>query len=264
MQSNHSIPMLGLGTWQLTGRTCVEAVKAALKLGYNHIDTAEIYGNQKEISRAINGVERKELFITSKVWRDNLSYDDTIESAERTLKELGISYLDLLLIHWPNKSIPVKETLQAFKQLVEEDKTNSVGVSNFTIRHLREALDVSKIPISVNQVEFHPYLYQRELLDFCKKNKILLTAYSPLGQGKIFGNAIIAGIAKKNSRTPAQVCLNWALQKGTVVIPRSSSESHLKENLDTLGWKLPEEDIRKIDSLSISRRIVNPGFAVFD
>lgn len=264
MQSGHSVPALGLGTWQLTGRTCIEAVRTALKLGYNHIDTAEIYGNQKEIGRAITGAEREKLFITSKVWRDNLSYDDTIESAERTLKELGVSYLDLLLIHWPNRSIPVKETLQAFKELVDSDKVRSVGVSNFTIRHLQEALNVSGIPVSVNQVEFHPYLYQRELLDFCQRNNILLTAYSPLAQGKIFGDAIIAGIAKKNSRTPAQVCLSWALQKGAIVIPKASSAEHLKDNLGAFGWTLSADAEKELDALHSNYRVVDSGFAEFD
>lgn len=264
MKSGFSIPQLGLGTWQLTGRTCTEAVKKALALGYAHIDTAEIYGNQKEIGMAISGVNRNKLFITSKVWRDNLGYDDALESAERTLKELGISYLDLLLIHWPNKSIPVKETMKALAELVEEGNVMSIGVSNFTIRHLKEALQVSQVPISVNQVEFHPYLYQRELLEFCRKNGIVLTAYSPLGQGHVLRDKTVHEIAVKNKTTPAQVCIAWAMQKGATAIPKSSSEAHLKENLDAIEVKLPDDEIRKLDSFHVTKRIVNPGFAEFD
>lgn len=264
MESGFAMPQLGLGTWQLTGKTCFNAVKAALALGYNHIDTAEIYGNQNEIGKAIEGAERERLFITSKVWRDNLSYDDAIDSCKSTLKELGIPYLDLLLIHWPNRSIPVKETLDALAELVKQRKVKSIGVSNFTIRHLKEAIEVSKIPISVNQVEFHPYLYQRELLEFCKKNGVILTAYSPLAQGKIFGDTIIASVAKKNNKTPAQVCLSWAMQKGAIVIPKASSEVHLQENLGALGWTLSADAEKELDTLHSNYRVVNPGFAVFD
>lgn len=264
MKSGHAMPQLGLGTWQLTGRTCNEAVKKALELGYNHIDTAEIYGNQKEISMAISGVNRNKLFITSKVWRDNLSYDDALESAERTLKELGISYLDLLLIHWPNRDIPIKETMNALNDLAKEGKAKSIGVSNFTIRHLQEALKVSQVPISVNQVEFHPYLYQRDLLEFCRKNGIILTAYSPLGQGHVLGDKTIKEIAEKNRITQTQVCISWILQKGAVAIPKASSEPHLKENLAAIEVKLPDDDIRELDSLAATKRIVNPGFAEFD
>lgn len=264
MKSGHEIPSLGLGTWQLTGRTCIDAVRKAIQLGYNHIDTAEIYGNQKEIGKAIEGFDRKKLFITSKVWRNNLGYEDTIESAERTLKELGASYLDLLLIHWPNINIPIKETMEALKQVVEEGKAKSIGVSNFTIRHLNEALNAAEIPISVNQVEFHPYLYQSELLEFCKKNSIVLAAYSPLGQGHVIKDKTIQEIATKNGKTPAQVCIRWALQKGAVAIPKASSAAHLKENLSALNWKLPDENVKKIDSLNITKRIVAPGFAGFN
>lgn len=263
MKSGFSIPRLGLGTWQLTGKTCFEAVKLAIKLGYNHIDTAEIYGNQKEIGKAIAGIEKKKLFITSKVWRDNLHFDGVIESAEKTLKELGVSYLDMLLIHWPNKNIPVSETLGAFSELVKTGKVRSIGVSNFTVRHLREAIKVSALPISVNQVEFHPYLYQKELLEFCKKNGVILTAYCPLGQGKIFSDKSVAEMAKKSGRTPAQLCLNWALNKGAIVIPKASSESHLKENLGALGWELSADAEKALNSMPHCR-VVNPPLAEFD
>jgi diketogulonate reductase-like aldo/keto reductase len=259
MKSGHSIPQLGLGTWQLTGQKCTEAVKKALDIGYTHIDTAEIYGNQRDIGAAIRDFDREDLFITSKGWRDNLRFEDTIKSAEKSLDELGTDYLDLLLIHWPNRSVPVKETLSALKKLVEGGKAKSVGVSNFTIRHMEDIHE----GVSANQVEFHPYLYQKGLLEFCKKNKIILIAYSPIAQGLLLSDKRIQEIATKNRRSPAQVCLSWILQKGAVAIPKASSEAHLKENLTSVELKLPDEDLRAMDSLNANRRIVNPLFSEF-
>ncbi len=264
MKSGYEIPVLGLGTWMLNGQACTDAVRAALKLGYNHIDTAEAYGNQREIGRAIKGADRAKIFITSKVWHANLHYDDVIESAKNTLAELGTPYLDLLLVHWPNRSVPIEETMDAFAALIGEGAVKSIGVSNFTVRHLKEALQAAKAPISVNQVEFHPHLYQVELLEFCRKNGIVLTAYSPLGRKKLLEDDTITGIAEKNSKTPAQACLNWTIGKGAVAIPKASAEAHLKENLGALGWSLHEEDVKKLDALGEEKRIVNPSFSEFD
>jgi diketogulonate reductase-like aldo/keto reductase len=257
------MPVLGLGTWELTGNTCYNAVKIALKLGYTHIDTAEIYGNQSEIGNAISNFNRNNLFITSKVWYDNLHYNDVLIACEKTLEDLGIDYLDLYLIHWPNRNIPMRETFDALKELYDKGKVKSIGVSNFTIRHLKEALKISNL-ISVNQVEFHPFLYQKELLFFCEKHNIKIIAYSPLARTEVFSDKTIKTIANKYNKTPAQISLRWLLQKGIVVIPKASSKKHLKENLNVFDFEVSNEDMRKIDSIKTQKRLVNPDFTEFD
>jgi len=262
LRSNYYIPVLGLGTWLLTGKKCEEAVKKALEMGYRHIDTAEIYENQKEIGRAIQTFSRSELFITSKIWKTNLRFKDVLRACESTLRDLNISYLDLYLVHWPVPEIPLEETFRAMKVLCEEGKVRTIGVSNFDIPLLEQALEVEEIPVCVNQVEFHPLLYQKELLEFCKKHDIVLIAYSPLARRRIMENKTIKELAEKYGKTPAQISLKWILQKGAVPIPKASSEEHLRENMNLFDWKLSRNDINKIDSIGIKKRIVDP-FGVF-
>lgn len=257
------MPILGLGTWQLTGKECEKAVKDAISLGYTHIDTAEYYNNQKEIGKAIKNADRKKLFITSKVWHDNLKYDDVIKACEKTLNDLETSYLDLYLIHWPNKRIGMKETFNALKKLYNDKKIRSVGVSNFTIAHLEEALKIFEIPIAVNQVEFHPYLYQKDLLDFCTKNRIILTAYSPLAQGKVFNEKRMTEISKRYNKTPGQITLRWMIDKNIVVIPKARGITHLKSNMKLFDFKLTETDNIMIEALNKNERMINPSFAEF-
>jgi diketogulonate reductase-like aldo/keto reductase len=250
MKDGNIIPALGLGTWKLVGTECSRVIRMAIKLGYKHIDTAEIYGNQREIGEALRDFDRSKVFLTSKVWKDHMHFNDVIKACNRTLEDLKSDYLDLYLIHWPNEEVSVAETFRAFEKLLRDRKIKSVGVSNFTIAHLKDALRVAKIPITVNQVEFHPYNYQRELLDFCKDNNIVLTAYSPLGEGELLREKTIKEIADKYNRTPAQICIRWSLQKGIVVIPKASSEDHLNENLDIFDWAISEEDVKRLDSLA--------------
>jgi len=250
MKDGNRIPALGLGTWTLRGEKCIQVVGTALKLGYRHLDTAEMYGNQKDIGEALKGFDRSKVFITSKVPREELHYDDMIKACDKTLADLKTSYVDLYLIHWPNALIPLEETFRAFQKLLKDSKIRSVGVSNFSTDLLKEALRITKVPITVDQVEFHPQSYKKELLEFCKENGIVLTAYSPLGRGRLHQNEVIVNAAEKYKRMPSQVCLRWSLQKGVVVIPRSGSENHLKENLDIFNWRLADEDMRKIDSLT--------------
>jgi diketogulonate reductase-like aldo/keto reductase len=259
LKDGNTIPSLGLGTWQLTGDECIETVKKALKMGYRHIDTAEIYGNQEEIGLALkqSEIKRKDIFITSKVRKTNLRYDDTIKACNQTLKDLGTEFVDLYLIHWPNNSIPMEGTFKAFKELRDENKIKSIGVSNFTISNLKNAFNSINLPITVNQVEFHPGLYQKNLLEFCKENEIVITGYSPLGRGKLMNNELITNIAGKYDKTSAQVCLKWLLQKDIVVIPKASSEKHLKENMQIFDWELSNGDIEKIDSMGNENRIIN-------
>ncbi|AJF62018.1 TPA: aldo/keto reductase [Candidatus Woesearchaeota archaeon] len=257
LKSGVKIPQIGLGTWQLAGQTCGNAVKSALKLGYRHIDTAEIYGNQREIGKAIKGFPRKELFITSKVWHGNLRYNDVLKAYENTISELQTDYLDLYLIHWPNRRIPISETFRALKKLYDEKKVRAVGISNFTIAHIEEALKHAEIPLVVNQVEFHPFLYQKELLDYCTKKGIKVTAYSPIARGAVFRNDTIIRIAEKYKKTAAQVSLRWLLEQDMVVIPKASTEQHLKENMDVFDFKLNDEDRKKLGNFD-QKRFVDP------
>ena len=257
-----SIPSLGLGTWQLTGKACTDAVKQAFALGYTHLDTAEMYANHEEIGRALRGHDRSKLFRTSKVWTSNLRRADVIAACEEALTELATPYIDLYLIHWPNRAIPVAETFDALRELKEQGLIRHVGVANFTVKHLEEARNVSKVPIAMDQVEFHPYLYQKGLLDYCRKHGILLTAYSPLAQGKVFRDEKIAAIARKHGKTAGQVTLRWLHEKGIVAIPKASSEKHLRENRAIFDFALDDEDTEILDNLP-QRRLIDPPFAEF-
>ncbi len=259
------IPLLGFGTWQLSPKDCQTAVGTALRVGYRHLDCAPVYGNQKAVTQAIknSGVKREELFITSKAWRLFLRKEDLPRVLKETLRELNTTYLDLYLIHWPNRRIPIKETLTTMQKLKNQGLIKNVGVSNFTINHLKEALK-TKIEITNNQVEFHPSFNQKELKEFCDKNKITLTAYSPLGQGRDLRLPIIQKIAQKHSCPESQVILNWLRAKNIIAIPRSSREKHITDNFTSLKWELKKEEVKDIDSLKIDKRLLNPFFTEFD
>lgn len=265
LNSGQEIPILGLGTWELNGNKCTQVVKNALELGYKHIDTADAYGNHKDIALALkeSGIERNELFITSKVNRLDLHYNDFLKTANKILTELDIEYLDLLLVHWPNRNIPIEETLKAMAELEEKGKVKSFGVSNFTETHIKEAQGIYPDLISVNQVEFHPYLYQKELLDFCQKNDIVLTAYSPLAQGRIFKDQRIKKLAEKYEQSPAQLVLRWLMEKEIVVIPKASSPKHLKDNLEVLNQDISGEVLDLLDKLNENKRIIAPTYNEF-
>ncbi|MDP6671118.1 MAG: aldo/keto reductase [archaeon] len=264
LNTGQKMPVLGLGTWLLTGQKCTQSVSQALELGYTHIDTAKAYENHREIASALENFDRKKIFITSKIWLTDLEPDAVGPACNQILKDLETDYLDLLLIHWPNKSVPVSETLGAMNDLAKQGKTKAIGVSNFTISHLKEALDSKAAKISVNQVEFHPLLYQKGLLEFCKSKGISVTAYCPLGRQGDLRHRAIKEIAERNERTAAQVCLRWLVQKGLVVIPKASSESHLEENMQIFDWELSNEDVEAIDSINRNKRVCNPTFADFN
>jgi diketogulonate reductase-like aldo/keto reductase len=249
LRDGNEIPAIGLGTWQLKGDHCINAVKLALEIGYRHIDTAEIYGNEKEIGIAINNFPRDEIFITSKVSGNHLKFNNVIKSCEFSLRNLNTNYLDLYLIHWPNPFVSLRETFKAMKKLHDDGKIISFGVSNFDLNLLKKALEIEEIPICVNQVEFHPFFYQKDLLEFCKKHNIILVAYSPLARGKINENKIIKEIARKYEKTPAQISLRWIIQKGAIPIPKASTKEHLKENIDVFNWSISKEDEMKIDNI---------------
>ena len=250
------IPQLGLGVYQSApGRTTQRVVRYALNIGYRHIDTAYIYGNESDVGKAVHesGIQREEVFITTKLWNTReVGYDSALRSCEDSLQRLGLTYVDLYLIHWPVQGISNStDTWRAMVHLLKEGKARAIGVSNYTIDDLKEILQDSDVVPAVNQVEFHPFLYQKDLLSFCKKNGIQLEAYSPLTRGKRLNHPSIKNIAKKyQNKTPAQILIRWSLQHNLVVIPKSIHEGRILENSKVFDFELTAEDVKILDSLN--------------
>ncbi len=265
LKSGVKVPTLGLGTWMLKGENGKNAVKYALEIGYRHVDTADSYDNHQDVGKGIkeSNVSREDIFITSKVFHDNLSPKGISETSERILKELDIEYLDLLLLHWPDRSIPVKDQLETIQRLKERGLVKAIGVSNYNIHHLKDSLSTG-IEFEVNQVEFHPSLNQKELKQFCDDNGIAVTAYSPIAQGQDLKLPEVLQLAKKYKKTPAQIILNWLMGIGVIVIPRSVKKIHIQENFGALGWEMTEEDMKILNKLNLDNRIVIPEWSDFE
>ncbi|EKP03655.1 aldo/keto reductase [Leptospira kirschneri] len=246
-----SMPILGLGVWKTkSGKECKEAVLNALEAGYRHIDTARIYDNEKDVGQAIreSGIPRKEIFITTKLWNADQGPDKTRKALENSLDKLGIDFVDLYLIHFPVTS----KRMDSWKELekVYHDKLcKAIGVSNYTITHLGELLKDSQITPAVNQVEFHPFLNQIHLLEYCKKHKIQLEAYSPLAHGQKIEDPTISKIAQKYDKTPAQILIRWAIEQKIVVIPKSTQKKRIIENSKVFDFAISEEDMKILNSL---------------
>ncbi|EMN26932.1 aldo/keto reductase [Leptospira kirschneri] len=246
-----SMPILGLGVWKTkSGKECKEAVLNALEVGYRHIDTARIYDNEKDVGQAIreSGIPRKEIFITTKLWNADQGPDKTRKALENSLDKLGIDFVDLYLIHFPVTS----KRMDSWKELekVYHDKLcKAIGVSNYTITHLGELLKDSQITPAVNQVEFHPFLNQIHLLEYCKKHKIQLEAYSPLAHGQKIEDPTISKIAQKYDKTPAQILIRWAIEQKIVVIPKSTQKKRIIENSKVFDFAISEEDMKILNSL---------------
>lgn len=251
-----AIPDFGLGTWRLRDDVAAGMTEASLRLGVRHIDTARLYENEVAVGRGIraSGVPRDQIFVTSKIPPGALKADDVRREAEASLRELDIGYLDLLLVHWPNASIPLKETLGAFAALKRRGLIRHIGVSNFTTKLIEEAVAACPEPIVTNQVEYHPYLDQSKVLAACRRHGMSLTAYSPLARGRIAEDATIRAIARAHNRTPAQVGLRWLVQQPDVIaIPRSSREGRLAENFGIHDFALAPEEMTRIASLAHPR-----------
>lgn len=253
------MPWFGLGVFKMKeGEEAVSAVKSAIELGYRSIDTAAIYGNEEGVGKAIAdcGVPRDELFITTKVWNSEQGYETTLAAFEESMKKLGLDYLDLYLIHWP---VPAqgkyKETWRALEKLYKDRRIRAIGVSNFQIHHLKELIEEFEIVPMVNQVEYHPRLAQKELLEFCQQNNIQLEAWSPLMQGQLLDNPTLQEIGKKYNKTVAQVILRWDLQNQVVTIPKSVKPERMEENADIFDFELSQEDMNKIDGLNEEQRV---------
>jgi 2,5-diketo-D-gluconate reductase B len=243
-------PVLGLGTARLRGRECTHAVRMALDLGYRHIDTAELYANEREIGEAIaaSGVDRAELFVTTKIWTSHFRAPDARRAAETSLCNLRTEYVDLLLMHFPHESVPLEETLGALAALVEAGKACAIGVSNFSTQLLEKAIAACPAPIACDQVRYHIGQDQSQLLAFARPRGIFISAYSPLGVGSLAHLTVLKKMAQKYGKNPAQIALRWLIeQDGVMAIPKAAGQHHLKANIDIFDFALDSEDRARLD-----------------
>ncbi len=250
------IPVLGLGVYRSPpGRMTQHAVEFALKNGYRHVDTARIYNNEGDVGRGVreSGVPREEVFVTTKLWNSDQGYESTLQACEASLRRLGLSYLDLYLVHFPVPGVR-EDSWRAMTTLLKQGKCRAVGVSNFTIRHLGELLGTTETVPAVNQVEFNPFLYQKELLDYCRGKGIQLEAYSPLTRGEKLADPRIKALAARYSKTPAQIMIRWSLQHGLVVIPKSVRDERIRENSQVFDFSIAGNDMAILDSLNENLR----------
>ncbi len=248
------MPVLGLGTYLIEPKQAKKVVLDALSVGYRHIDTASFYGNEREVGEAIreSGIDRDEVFVTTKVWNDDHGYERARGAFQRSLRLLGMDRVDLYLIHWP---MPGRlETWRALESIYEEGGARAIGVSNFMPRHLDELLERGSIAPAIDQVEMHPFLQRNDVLDRCRRSGIAVEAYSPLARGRHLDDRTLAAVASRNGRTPAQVMIRWCLQRGVAAIPKTTSRERMKENLESLDFVLPPEDMATLDKLERNSR----------
>jgi Aldo/keto reductases, related to diketogulonate reductase len=258
LNDGNKIPTIGFGTYKSTEQEGVQSIKNALEIGYRLIDTAAIYGNEEEVGKGIkaSGIDRKEIVVTTKLWRENLGYENAKSAFDVSLKKLGLDYVDLYLIHWPANAINYSnwqkanaDSWRAMEELQADGKIKSIGVSNFWQEHLEALFQTAKIIPAVNQIEFHPGYWQSELTAFCKKNDIAVESWSPLARGKVFGNEVLENIANKHNKSVSQVCLRWVIQHNVIVIPKSNTPERIEENLRLFDFELSEEEMKQINEL---------------
>jgi diketogulonate reductase-like aldo/keto reductase len=251
------IPWVGFGVFQVTpGEATYRSVSMALKAGYRSVDTAALYQNEGDVGRAIrdSGLPREEVFVTTKVWNTDQGYDTTLRAFEESRKRLGFERVDLYLIHWPGKE-KFKDTWRAMEKLVREGSVRAIGVSNFLIHHLEELLAGCEVAPAVNQVEFHPFLYQKDLLELCRRQRILPEAWSPLTRGQMLNHPEILEVARRHDRSAAQVLIRWCLQHQVRVLPRSTREEHIRENGQVFDFELTPQEMDRLDGLNQGKRI---------
>lgn len=285
LNNGYEMPILGLGTWESPPNKVGEAIQYAINdCGYRHIDCAAIYENEKEVGEAFakifrGGIKREDIFVTSKLWDDKHAYDDVGLACKKTLKDLQLDYLDLYLIHFgvaEKKIVSIRETWEAMQELVKAGLVKSIGVANFTAPMILDLMSYAQIFPAVNQIELHPYLQQNRLVKFLQNQGIVVTAYSPLGRAGEVKNtneilikeSIIKEIADNHSKTPAQVLIRWAIERNTIVIPKSTNQEHIKNNSEVFDFKLSSDEMKQISSLDRTLRFVDPfkwsGIPYFD
>jgi len=258
------LPALGLGTFKMQGKECEGAVESALALGYRHIDTAEMYGNEVDVGAAIaaSGIKRDELHVTTKVWHDHLTRDGIRQAFDASLERLRLNHVDLYLVHWPARSMNLPEIFETLTELRQQGRIRAIGVANFTLPLLRHAIEQIGAPVACNQVEYHVLLDQTPVLDYLRSRSIPLVAYCPLAQGRLAERPELDVIARKHGATPAQVALKWLLdQPGVAAIPKAQHRERQAANLAALNLILDDEDRRAITALPKNIRCVNPAFA---
>lgn len=255
------IPQLGLGVWQTPNDEAAPAVKAALSAGYRHVDTAAVYENEEGVGEGIrqSGIDRSEIYLTTKLWNTEQGYDQTLKAFDASLKRLGTDYVDLYLIHWPSAHRGLfVDTWKAFVKLKKEGRAKSIGVSNFYPEHIEKIIAETGVTPVINQIELHPDFQQREARAFHQKHGIATQSWSPLGQGKLLGHSAIADIAAKLGRTPAQVIIRWHIDNGLVVIPKSVTPSRISENFKVFDFKLSAEDLDTLNGLDDAGARIGP------
>jgi 2,5-diketo-D-gluconate reductase B len=258
------IPTIGLGTWQLNGDVGVNITKEALKLGYRHLDCALIYGNEKEIGEGLHasGVKREDVWVTTKVPHTELAPANLERAVKQSLSNLRLSDVNLLLVHWPNPEIPLADTMGAMCDMKKKGLARNIGISNFTVQLVEEAVKLSSEPIATNQIEWHPYLDEEKVRAACKKHGISVTAYCPIARGRAVGDEVLSGIGKKHGKSAGQVSLRWLVQKGAIVIPRTSKAERLTENMSIFDFALTPQEMAEVDALAKpAGRVVSVGWA---
>jgi len=247
-----SIPLVGLGTWDLRGRSCARVVEQALRLGYRHVDTAEMYDNEREVGEGIraSGVERNELFVTTKVWPSHFAPRALERAAHDSLMRLRLSEVDLLLLHWPNPQVPLAETLGALCKVKRDGLARHIGISNFTVALIEEALGIATEPLVCDQVECHPFLDQSKVIAACRRHGMAVVAYSPIARGNAKNDKLLARIGAAHNKTAAQICLRYLVQQNIVVIPRTSKLERLTENAALFDFTLSKEEMSEIAGLA--------------
>ncbi len=259
-----SIPAIGLGTWELRGRGCARLVEQALRLGYRHIDTAQVYENEREVGEGLRAsrVRRDDVFVTTKVWTTHFGPNDLERSTKESLTKLRLFEVDLLLLHWPNPQVPLSETLGALAHVKKLGMARHIGVSNFTVALIDEAVAACPEPLVCNQVEYHPYLDQTKVKDACARHGMAVVAYSPVARGRIRGDETLTRIGQAHGKTVAQICLRWLVQQNVAAIPRTSKIERLSENIDIFDFVLSEEEMGEISAMgSAQGRLTDYAFA---
>lgn len=265
LKTGHGMPVVGFGTWGLDNAET--AVGWALDAGYRHIDTAKVYGTEAAVGRAVaaSSVPREQLFITTKLWNEDQGYRSALDAIDESLDELQMEYVDLYLIHWPfteeteGENFRV-ETWRAMEEIQESGKARSVGVSNYLVEHLAEMDTYATIPPAVNQIEFHPFWFRKELMEYCHRRNIAVTDYSPLTRGQMLNDPAILAVAEKHQRSPAQVLLRWGIEHGNVVIPKSSVREHVIENIALFDFELDSEDMESLNALNRDESVLGTEF----
>ena len=268
LQTKHfgvDIPVIGFGTWKLKDDTAHECVSKAIEAGYRMIDTAQAYENEKAVGRGIKDAQlpREDLWVTTKVWMSEFKDGDLQESVEKSVDRLGTDYADLILLHWPNKDVPLEETIGALNDVRKKGLTKHIGVSNFTVDLLGQAVKLSEAPILTNQIEYHPFIDQTAVLEAAHGIGTSVTAFSPLAQGKVFESDVLKEIGEAHGKSAAQVAIRWfAQQPGIITIPRSSSPEHLRQNNDVHDFELSPQEMGRITALKANHeRLINPSWA---